>query len=165
VGARFGAKTTLIAGRMTGEVSLTLDEAIDLCARMDSLEEVVGAPLAFIPVGNLANAAAFPEFPRSLRIVVGLRAACDSRVTSFLVCRARPRFQRTSGDQIMHAISDVATNPGIQWIQQTGPEGSLFTRADAPATFLAVGQSGGIGVAVVIEPAGEGIITGFPTGQ
>jgi uncharacterized protein DUF4419 len=75
VGARFGAKTTLIAGRMTGEVSLTFDEAIDLCARMDPLEEVVGAPLAFIPVGNLTTAAAFPESPLSLRIVVGLRVA------------------------------------------------------------------------------------------
>ena len=75
MGARFGAKTTLIAGRMTGEVSLTFDEAIDLCARMDPLEEVVGAPLAFIPVGNLTTAAAFPESPLSLRIVVGLRVA------------------------------------------------------------------------------------------
>lgn len=73
--ARFGAKTTLIAGRMTGEISLTLDEAIDLCASMDSLEEVVGAPLEFVPVGNLTTAEAFPEFPLSLRIVVGLRVA------------------------------------------------------------------------------------------
>jgi hypothetical protein len=74
VGARPGAETTLIAGRMTGEISLTLDEALELCARMDPLEEVVGAPLAFIPVGNLATAAEFPELPLSLRIVVGLRA-------------------------------------------------------------------------------------------
>ncbi len=62
----------------------------------------------------------------------------------------------------MHTISDVATDPEIPWVQQTGPAGSMFTNAGLPARFAATGFRGGIWIRAIIEPMGEGIITGFP---
>ena len=62
----------------------------------------------------------------------------------------------------MHNVSDIATDPSIQWIRQSGPRGSLFQRNGNPARFMAVGERGGTQIKVIIEPAGEGIITAFP---
>lgn len=67
-----------------------------------------------------------------------------------------------SADQIMHAISDVATDPGIPWTQETGVLGTMFTKAGGPARFSAVGFRGGVWIKAIVEPMGEGIITGFP---
>ena len=62
----------------------------------------------------------------------------------------------------MHHVSDIATDPTLQWVQQTGRAGSLFTGAGAPARFFVTGVRDGIGIKVILEPAGEGIITAFP---
>ena len=67
-----------------------------------------------------------------------------------------------SGGEIMHHASDIATDPTLIWVQQTGRPGSLFTRAGDPARFVVTGQRGGIDIKVVVEPAGEGIITAHP---
>jgi hypothetical protein len=67
-----------------------------------------------------------------------------------------------SDARIMHEVSDVATDPKLQWIQQTGPKGSMYTNAGDPSRFYVVGERGGVPIRVIIEPAGEGIITGHP---
>jgi hypothetical protein len=69
-----------------------------------------------------------------------------------------------SGAQIMHHVSDVATDPALTWVQQTGRAGSLFTRAGDPARFFVIGERGGIQLKVILEPAGEGIITAHSVG-
>jgi hypothetical protein len=66
-----------------------------------------------------------------------------------------------SGDDIMEAISDIATDPSTIW-QGGGPGGSLYTKANNPARFTGFGVRDGVRIKVVTEPAGEGIITGFP---
>ncbi len=70
--------------------------------------------------------------------------------------------QGWTAEQIMHHVSDIATDPALQWVQQTGKAGSLFTKAGAPARFYVIGVRDGVGVKVIVEPAGEGIITAFP---
>lgn len=55
-----------------------------------------------------------------------------------------------SSAQIMHSISDIATDPEIPW------------QAVAPGRFSATGFVGGLWIRTIIEPAGEGIITGYP---
>jgi len=67
-----------------------------------------------------------------------------------------------SADKIMHHVSDIATDPGLQWVQQTGKAGSLFTKSGAPARFAVTGVREGVQIKVIVEPAGEGIITAFP---
>jgi hypothetical protein len=62
----------------------------------------------------------------------------------------------------MHNVSDIATDPTLTWVQQTGKAGSLFTKAGEPARFAVVGTRDGVRIKVVIEPAGEGIITAHP---
>jgi hypothetical protein len=47
-----------------------------------------------------------------------------------------PFRQGWSADQIMHHVSDIATDPSLQWVQQTGKAGSLFTKSGAPARFF-----------------------------
>lgn len=70
--------------------------------------------------------------------------------------------QGWSAEKIMHEISGVAADPSLTWIQQTGETGSLFTKVGKPARFLVEGKRDGIDIRVIIEPTGEGIITGFP---
>jgi len=67
-----------------------------------------------------------------------------------------------SHQQIMNAVSDVATDPSLTWIRESGPQGSLYTRAGRPARFVVYGQRYGVWLRVVLEPAGEGIITAVP---
>jgi len=65
-------------------------------------------------------------------------------------------------DEIMHAISDIATDPSLKWNWTKGAEGSDFTRAGDPSRLSVVGERNGLCIKVVVEPAGEGIITAHP---
>ncbi len=67
-----------------------------------------------------------------------------------------------SEDKIMHSISDIATDPALTWVQQTGRAGAAFTRGGAPVRYTVEGVRDGVKIRVVLEPGGEGIITGFP---
>lgn len=67
-----------------------------------------------------------------------------------------------SADQIMHNVSDVATDPSLEWVQQTGKLGAQLTKNGDPVRFFVDGIRGGIPMRVIVEPCGEGIITGFP---
>jgi len=62
----------------------------------------------------------------------------------------------------MQEVSDIATDPALKWVQQTGSPGSMFTKAGNPARFYVIGERGGVRIKVVLEPAGEGIITAHP---
>ena len=63
----------------------------------------------------------------------------------------------------MHNVSDIATDPNLTWVQQTGKLGAEFTKNGAPVRFFVDGVRGGVPIRVIIEPGGEGIITAFPT--
>ena len=54
-----------------------------------------------------------------------------------------------SGETIMQHVSDIATDPLLQWVQQTGSAGSLFTKSGAPARFVVTGVRDGSGTAPV----------------
>lgn len=62
----------------------------------------------------------------------------------------------------MTHASDIATDPSLTWRPQSGKAGALFTKAGDPARFSVVGTREGIEIKVVVEPAGEGIITAHP---
>jgi hypothetical protein len=62
----------------------------------------------------------------------------------------------------MHEVSDIATDPSLTWVQQSGVPGTLYTRAGKPARFEVIGVREGETIKVIIEPAGEGIITAYP---
>jgi RHS repeat-associated protein len=66
-----------------------------------------------------------------------------------------------SDDEIMHHVSDIATDPKANWTGG-GPRGSVMTRRGNPARFSVFGNRGGTCIKVVVEPAGEGIITAHP---
>lgn len=67
-----------------------------------------------------------------------------------------------SGDKIMHEISDIATDPSLQWQQITGRAGADFTRGGAPVRYSVTGVRDGVTIKVILEPGGEGIISGYP---
>lgn len=67
-----------------------------------------------------------------------------------------------SPEQIMHNVSDLATDPALQWIQQSGKLGAEFTKNGAPVRYLVDGVRDGVPMRVIVQPGGEGIITGFP---
>lgn len=64
-------------------------------------------------------------------------------------------------DKIMHCISDIATDPTIEWQQITGRTGAKFASNGKPVRFRAVGIREGVKIRVILEPDGEGIITGY----
>jgi len=68
-----------------------------------------------------------------------------------------------SAGRVMHEVSDIVTDPSLTWVQQTGKAGSLYTKAGDPARFIVTGTRGGVEINVIVAPAGEGIITAFPT--
>jgi hypothetical protein len=70
-----------------------------------------------------------------------------------------PFPQSWSDDQIMHNVSDIATDPSLTPNYTKGAPGSDYTRAGDPSRYNVVGQRDGIDIKVVVEPAGEGIIT------
>lgn len=67
-----------------------------------------------------------------------------------------------SDDKIMNEISDIATDPSLNWVQQTGRAGAEFTRGGIPVRYTVEGVREGVKIRVVLQPGGEGIITGFP---
>ncbi|WP_176440059.1 RHS repeat-associated core domain-containing protein [Haloechinothrix alba] len=70
--------------------------------------------------------------------------------------------QDWSREKIMHNISDVATDPASSWQQQTGAVGARFTRKGKPVRFEVGGRRDGVNIEVIVEPDGEGIVTGYP---
>ncbi|MBY6029849.1 EndoU domain-containing protein [Halomonas sp. DP8Y7-1] len=70
-------------------------------------------------------------------------------------------------NRVISTVSDIATDPNLLWKPQSG-NGGLYTRAGNPARFIVTDVEGnwpiidGVPVKVVVEPAGEGIITAFP---
>ena len=72
--------------------------------------------------------------------------------------------QNWSADKIMHEVSDVATDPSLKWIQQTGKAGAQYTKNGAPVRYFVDGVRDGVNIRVIVQPGpgGEGIITGFP---
>jgi hypothetical protein len=73
-----------------------------------------------------------------------------------------PFPQGWSDDEIMHAVSDVATDPTLTPRNLTGPAGSLKTNAGNPARQEVFGMRNGVCIRVVTEPLGKGIITAHP---
>ncbi len=43
------------------------------------------------------------------------------------------------GEKIMHAVSEIATDPKLKWKQQTGAKGAMFTKAGDPSKFVGRG--------------------------
>ena len=65
-------------------------------------------------------------------------------------------------NQIMHNISDIATDPKLTWKQITGKSGKALTKKGKPVRYEVTGMRDGQKIKVVVEPGGEGIITAHP---
>jgi hypothetical protein len=66
-----------------------------------------------------------------------------------------------SAEEIMHNVSDVATDPSLRWQQPTGRTGAQLTRAGDPVRYAVGGIRSGVKIRVTVEPGGKGIITGY----
>lgn len=64
--------------------------------------------------------------------------------------------------QIMHNVSDLATDPSATWTQLTGRAGANYTSKGAPVRWAVEGVRDGVSIRVIVEPRGEGIITAYP---
>lgn len=69
-----------------------------------------------------------------------------------------------SPDKVMHEVSDIATDPNLEWEQITGRVGADTTRRGDPVRYRVTGVRDGVTIQVIVEPGGEGIITGYPVG-
>lgn len=64
--------------------------------------------------------------------------------------------------RILDEVSNIATDPNLDLVQQTGTKGSFYTKKGVPARFKVDGVVDGVKIRVIIEQAGEGVITAFP---
>ncbi len=67
-----------------------------------------------------------------------------------------------SSEKIMHYISDIATDPSINWEQIGRRSISSFKKFDRFIRYQSIGIRDGQKLKVILEPFGEGIITGYP---
>ncbi|HDR0999439.1 TPA: EndoU domain-containing protein [Pasteurella multocida] len=63
---------------------------------------------------------------------------------------------------MLDEVSNIATDPNLDLVQQTGTKGSFYTKKGVPARFKVDGVVDGVKIRVIIEQAGEGVITAFP---
>ncbi|SSX81773.1 filamentous hemagglutinin outer membrane protein [[Actinobacillus] rossii] len=70
-----------------------------------------------------------------------------------------------SEKKILDVISNIATDPNLEWVQQTGTKGSLYTKKGVPSRFKVEGVVDGVRIRVIVEPMGDGVITAFPIKQ
>uniref|UniRef100_UPI000A67F85A EndoU domain-containing protein n=1 Tax=Histophilus somni TaxID=731 RepID=UPI000A67F85A len=70
-----------------------------------------------------------------------------------------------SEKKILDVISNIATDPNLEWVQQTGTKGSLYTKKGVPSRFKVEGVVDGVRIRVIVEPMGNGVITAFPIKQ
>ncbi|HYC85249.1 MAG TPA: RHS repeat-associated core domain-containing protein, partial [Chryseosolibacter sp.] len=104
---------------------------------------------------NLASEA------RTTHILVGDSNGGGHMWSWSTIFNGKSKFPITwSAEKIMNAISEVATSG--TWVQQSGQVGTFFTKAGKPARFYVMGSYEGVSIKVIVEPAGEGIITAFP---
>lgn len=68
-----------------------------------------------------------------------------------------------SSEDVMHYVSDLATDPKATWTQLSGKPGAQFTTKGNPVRWAVEGVRDGVNVRVIVEPFGEGIITAYPT--
>ena len=82
-------------------------------------------------------------------------------------------------EQVISAIEDVANNPNSTWKQSTGPGAAnapitvgtpdvnapSMTNKGTPVRFMVKGRNHGLNITVIVEPHGEGIITGYNSGR
>ena len=82
-------------------------------------------------------------------------------------------------DQVISAIENVANSPDSTWKQSTGPGASTapitvgapdpnapkMTNKNTPVRFVVKGRNHGLNITVIVEPNGEGIITGYNEGK
>jgi hypothetical protein len=84
-------------------------------------------------------------------------------------------FPRTwNDDRIVDVVADIATDPGTEWVQQTGPGTGARVRgwptrppttaAGAPVRYRAEVVVNGVTIRVIAEPGGVGVVTAFPVG-
>jgi uncharacterized protein DUF4419 len=99
------SEAALIAGRIGGAISLTVDDVLALRARVERLGESIGVPFTCTAAGSLATFAAFAEYPYSIRLVVGVCAASISRGE-----------RRCFGiDDLRHALDAARAIPEATW--------------------------------------------------
>jgi len=55
-----------------------------------------------------------------------------------------------SDDKIMHSLSDIATDPSLTWVQQTGRAAAAYTRGGAPVRYTVEGVRDGVKIRVVL---------------
>ena len=79
-------------------------------------------------------------------------------------------------DEAIATVEDVANSPNAAWVRRTGPGEKQvhiggpapgepkFTKSGAPVRYNVTEERNGLKMLVAVEPDGEGIITGFPTG-
>ena len=68
-----------------------------------------------------------------------------------------------SDDVILDNIVEVVKDPNSTWTQQTGRAGAEFTKKGIPVRWSVDGTVDSIDIRVIVEPAGRGVVTSYPT--
>ncbi len=125
----------------------------DAIGSFSKADDAIGAVPPSSATGDLVNLA---DDSRSAHILDGHRAGAGL---------GKSEFPAGWSDALtLNHVSDIATDPSLTWVQQTGKAGDEFTRNGVPVKYMVDGVRDGVTIRVIIQPGGEGIITAFPIG-
>lgn len=152
---------------------IPIEEARDLVISLDRFHMVLGA--TGYPVGKIVstkisnltdarkNMASLVNTQRAKHMLYGDETGGGHKFGLMRIFNEKSKFPVHWGEKkILDAVSNVATDPSLKWVQQTGTQGSLYTKKGVPSRFKVEGYIDGVKIRVIVEPAGEGIITAFP---
>ncbi|QLB42333.1 hemagglutinin repeat-containing protein [Mannheimia pernigra] len=152
---------------------ISVEEARDLVISLDRFHMVLGA--TGYPAGKIVstkissltdarkNMASLVNTQRAKHMLYGDETGGGHKFGLMRIFNEKSKFPVHWGEKkILDAVSNVATDPSLKWIQQTGTQGSLYTKKGVPSRFKVEGYIDGVKIRVIVEPAGEGIITAFP---
>ncbi len=177
-----GLETIPLLGRGIGKVSkfvMRADGKLEpILENTDEVVDFVDDKIDDLPIGNTITTVLATSI--SAKVDSYTNVASDQRTQHILYgdstggghlwpgSPGKTSFPETwDANKVMFVTSDLATNPDMLWKPLTG-NGGMYTNAGNPARFLVTDINGnlpvvdGIPVRVIIEPAGEGIITSYP---
>ncbi|MFA9500928.1 EndoU domain-containing protein [Mannheimia sp. E30BD] len=152
---------------------ISIEEARDLVKSLDRFHIVVG--ITSYPIGEILgtkvsnltearrNMVSLVNIQRAKHILYGDETGGGHKFGLIRIFNEKSKFPATWGEKkILDAVSNLATDPNLKWVQQTGTQGNLYTKKGVPSRFKVEGAVDGVKIRVIVEPAGEGIITAFP---
>ena len=120
--------------------------------------KLIDSTSAISAEGNYVN---LVSGDRTIHILYGDGPTSGGHMWPGITPNKTPFPENWSAPKIMDAVSDIASDPTLQWIREDSKT-SLYYKSGAPAQGWITGIRDAVAIKVLSEPMGEGVITAYP---